>query len=189
MVRHSNGKPPILVDMDGVLADFVLSYITIWNERYGDQHPMKRDMWSYTIPDNAPAHLREQASAISYERGFFLNLHPIPGGIEAIHELERLGHPVRLCTMPLEGSAYVILEKQQWAERHLGRGWKQKTLIVPDKTLVHGRILIDDNPDIVGHQQPTWEHVLYDAPYNQHVNDKRRITWENWKEGLADLLQ
>jgi hypothetical protein len=44
--------------------------------------------------------------------------------------------------------------------------------------------LIDDKPEITGvEKEPTWEHILYDRPYNRGIN-KRRITWGNWKDIL-----
>jgi len=30
---------------------------------------------------------------------------------------------------------------------------------------------------------PSWEHIFYDRPYNRDM-EKRRLTWENWKDVL-----
>jgi len=59
-------------------------------------------------------------------------------------------------------------------------------IVTKDKTIIHGDILIDDNPDVKGVQEPTWQHILYSQPYNSQVNSKKRMTWENW-ESVIDL--
>ena len=38
-----------------------------------------------------------------------------------------------------------------------------------DKTLVRGDVLIDDKPHVTGSNAPTWQHLLYDAPYNRDI--------------------
>ena len=50
-------------------------------------------------------------------------------------------------------------------------------------------VLIDNKPVITGVEaHPEWEHILYDRPYNREVN-KRRITWENWRDILLSPPQ
>jgi hypothetical protein len=60
-----------------------------------------------------------------------------------------------------------------------------------DKCLVQGDVLIDDKPEITGSLIPTWEHIVFAAPYNkQSPNDLRlRIdTWDEWRLVLASRL-
>lgn len=56
-------------------------------------------------------------------------------------------------------------------------------IVTKDKTLVHGDLLIDDKPRVTGTRSPAWQHVLYDQPYNRHV-DAQRMTWSTWREVL-----
>ncbi|MBM3256507.1 MAG: hypothetical protein FJZ04_03520 [Candidatus Moranbacteria bacterium] len=53
-----------------------------------------------------------------------------------------------------------------------------------DKTWVSGDILIDDKPKIEGQEEPLWEHVIFDRPYNRHVKG-RRINWQNYTKILG----
>ena len=53
------------------------------------------------------------------------------------------------------------------------------------KTLVVGDILIDDRPELTGIKSPTWEHVLFDQPYNKAVTGKRRLNWQNYQKVLG----
>ena len=106
------------------------------------------------------------------------------GGKEALTEMKEKGHIVFLCTSPLTEYTNCILEKYQWVDEHLGFDWTKKIIITKDKTLVRGDYLIDDNPNPKGALAPAWEHIIYDFPYNREIKDKRRLTWENWKEVL-----
>jgi 5'-nucleotidase len=77
-----------------------------------------------------------------------------------------------------------VLEKYEWVDQHLGLAWVDRIVLTRDKTLVNGDILIDDRPQIEGAAKPTWEHVLYDQPYNRSETGKRRLTWANWRTVL-----
>jgi 5'-nucleotidase len=67
---------------------------------------------------------------------------------------------------------------------HLGPEWVPRTYIGLDKTRIQADFLVDDRPDITGVYRPTWEHVVFDRPYNRHITTHRRLTWLNWKRVL-----
>jgi len=116
--------------------------------------------------------------------GFIRSLPVVQGSIEAIKELSSRGYEVFICSAPLSNYENCVLEKHEWIEEHLGREWTRKLILTRDKTLVKGKLLIDDRPEIKGAATPEWEHILYDRPYNRNIKDKRRLTWGNWKEVL-----
>ncbi len=137
---------------------------------------------NFQIRDDYPEHLRDKAESVYWEKGFFLSLPPIPGGLEAVRQMVELGHDVRICTSPIKQYENCVLEKFQWVEKHLGREFTQRIVLTRDKTLVRGHVLIDDRPEFKGALAPEWEHIVFDRPYNRHVTDKRRMDWTNWKE-------
>jgi len=111
-------KKIVLIDMDEVLANF-------------RAHPEVNDEHK-----NHPA---------MYRKGFFLELLPIPGALEAVRALLNEDcFDVNICTQPVAESAYCYMEKAQWI-------WKwfpelgQKIIMVQNKGLVVGDYLIDDN--------------------------------------------
>ena len=63
----------------------------------------------------------------------------------------------------------------------LGNDWIRNIILTNDKTVVKADILIDDKPVITGVENPEWEHIIFDQPYNRQIKDKRRIDWGNWK--------
>ncbi|MEK6816756.1 MAG: 5'-3'-deoxyribonucleotidase, partial [Nanoarchaeota archaeon] len=106
------------------------------------------------------------------------------GALEAILEMSRTPNEIFICTAPYLANPACTDDKLYWIGKHLGREWKNRTIITSDKTVVHSDILIDDRPEIAGVQKPTWEQILYTQPYNLHITDKRRLTWKDWKSVL-----
>merc|ERR1719487_2609385 len=53
-----------------------------------------------------------------------------------------------------------------------------------------GDVLIDDKPEVKGKMGGMWEHIIFDAPYNQEVEgDRLRLhAWTDWKGVLAKRL-
>ncbi|MFJ1301613.1 5'-3'-deoxyribonucleotidase [Pseudomonadota bacterium AL_CKDN230030165-1A_HGKHYDSX7] len=179
----------ILLDQDGVLADFEHAFITAWRERHPDIPPIAfEDRKSFHILEDYPPELRAKAEAIYTAPGFIRNLPPVPGAIEAWRDLNALGLQVGICSSPLRQFENCVAEKYLWIERHLGRAATERLILTRDKTLVNADLLIDDRPAISGLVRPAWRHILYDAPYNRHVTDRPRLNWQNWRNVLAGEL-
>jgi 5'-nucleotidase len=180
----------ILVDMDGVIADFEHGFLEDWRATYPDKFYIPfEERNTFQLTDQYPEDLKALVGQIYCEPGFFRKLNPIAGGIEALWEMDRLGLEVFICTSPLKIYQNCVIEKYIWVEENLGVAWTKRLVMTRDKTLVRGDILIDDKPVIEGADVPAWEHVLYDQPYNRtaEVSHKRRLTWANWKEVLWEV--
>ncbi|MBW2972524.1 5'-3'-deoxyribonucleotidase [Candidatus Woesearchaeota archaeon] len=175
----------VLFDQDDVLADFQGELLRRWKAGHPDKrHIEVDDLVMFRPEDQYPPEYRHMVREIFCSPGFFRELPPVPGGIEALLEVSKR-HDVYICTSPLYQYENCVLEKYEWVDRHLGRGWTPRIIITRDKTVVSGDCLIDDNPDIKGARTPDWEHILYDMPYNRHVKHKRRISWDSdWRSVL-----
>lgn len=166
----------ILVDMDGVVADFEAGHRIYCNRKELPPEALgvNRTCWDILEAIREDPDLCEVVMQGWHEPGFFANLPPIAGSINAVHLLARR-HQVYFCTAPLKNHATCASEKIDWVRRHLP-GFESRVIISGDKTLVHGDILIDDKPDIHGVKTPTWEHYLFAQPYNQ-LSVRTRWTW------------
>lgn len=180
----------VLVDQDGVLADFERGFLENYKERYPEEFFIPLDQRrSFYIKNDYPKNLKDKVESIYFAKGFYLNLPPIEGAVKAFKELCESGPEVFICTAPLSRYENCVLEKYEWVERYLGREATKKIIITNDKTLVRGNVLIDDRPQVDGAVAPSWEHILYDAPYNQAIKDRRRMTWKNWRETLSVFIK
>ncbi|MBI2024757.1 MAG: 5'-3'-deoxyribonucleotidase [Candidatus Harrisonbacteria bacterium] len=173
----------ILVDQDGPLADFEKGFLETWRAQFPEERfiPLNQRKTFY-VRDDYPEKLRDKVESIYFASGFYQNLPPVAGSVEALKILVELGYDVRICTSPLSRYENCVLEKYRWVEKHLGRDFIKRIVLSKDKTIVRGSFLIDDKPIIKGGETAEWEHILYDCPYNQEVKVKRRLTWANWRE-------
>lgn len=178
-------KKIILIDLDGVLADFETGFLETWKKKF-PQHPyiLPKKRKIFRLAENYPRGLEKEIRSILSSPGFFENLGIISGGKEALEKMQNLGHKVYICTSPISSYANCVLEKYHWIDKNLGFEWTKKIIMAKDKTLIFGDLLIDDKPEHTGLREPVWNHVLFDAPYNQHVKTKLRITWKNWEKIL-----
>lgn len=175
----------VLVDMDSVLADFEGCFVEKCRVRYPDfpfiEHQSRT---TFYMADSYPKELRSKIYEIYHDPRFFHDMPPIPGAVEGVHAMAALGWDIFICTTPYYSNEHTFAGKYQWAVEHLGKGWGERVIFTRDKTVVHGDLLIDDKPDIKGVMTPTWEHIVFDQAYNRHIQDKRRINWQNWREVL-----
>lgn len=176
----------ILVDMDGVIVDFEKGFLEKWKKVHLDKPfiPLE-ERTVCKVKDQYAPELRQLVSGIYHAPGFFRELEPVPGSLEALTAMQELGIEVFICSSPLSEYRNCVLEKFEWVDQHLGKEWVKKVVLTKDKTLVRADVLVDDNPVIKGIDTPCWEHVLYDQPYNRTNTDKRRLTWKTWRSVLA----
>ena len=119
-LRFDVVKPKtIYIDMDGVICDYKKTYM-----RYKAKHP------EIVYPQS--------------QYGFFLELEPLPGAIEAYLKLSAL-HDVWILTAPSLQNPMSYSEKNYWVRKYLGEECVKKLIMCPNKSLLKGDYLVDDN--------------------------------------------
>ena len=177
----------ILVDMDGVIAEFGGKAKEIFLNKYPDkENLLLRERKNLKLKDDFPE-IKEEIDEIVNSIGFAESLDLIDGSLEALNDLLGRGHEVRICTRPKSDYKNSVLEKYFWVEKHFGKEWTKRLILTKDKTLIKGDLLIDDNLEVKGVKEPEWEHVVFDQPYNKHIEGKRRINWKNYKDILEEI--
>jgi 5'-nucleotidase len=183
----------VLVDQDGVLADFERGLLASFRARYPAGPAIE-------LADRTVFRAREQygpgwgpkISAIIGSAGFYRGLPVIPGGAAALTQMRQAGHDVFVCTTPDATSPYCAGEKLDWVAEHLGPDWRRRTIITPDKTLIGDQlrpcVLVDDRPDLPGVASPPWTQILFDAPYNRAAPGPRLADWTRWREVIEPAL-
>jgi 5'-nucleotidase len=177
----------VLIDMDGVIADWGRGY-GLSLDRFGPAAaniPRHRDQRSFDLHAGRTPDEIEIIRQVMIEDGFYSRLDPIPGAKTALKAMVKAGHDVRIVTSPWVSNPSCASDKLNWIVKHYGSHWGARVIITTDKTLVRGDYLIDDKPEVTGSQEPTWEHVLFDQPYNQGLTQRRITNWSEWEQILA----
>ncbi|XP_055032100.2 5'(3')-deoxyribonucleotidase, mitochondrial isoform X2 [Misgurnus anguillicaudatus] len=159
-------------------------------------YPLKSvSMWMWMLTSVWKI-LSDKAVSIWESKDFFMELDPLPGGVEAVKEMSKMENTdVFICTSPIKHYSYCPYEKYAWVEKHLGPNFLEQIILTRDKTIVTGDVLIDDKPDILGVEpNPTWEHILFSACHNKHLplnpSQRRLLSWsDDWREMLASKRQ
>ncbi|XP_040308859.1 5'(3')-deoxyribonucleotidase, mitochondrial, partial [Herpailurus yagouaroundi] len=188
----------VLVDMDGVLADFEGGFLRKFRARFPDQPYValedRRGFWLSEQYGRLQPGLSEKAISIWESENFFLDLEPLPGAVEAVKQMANLENTdVFICTSPIKMYKYCPYEKYAWVEKHFGPDFLDQIVLATDKTVVSADLLIDDRPDITGkwpaagaEPTPSWEHILFTACHNRHLQlqppSRRLHSWaDDWK--------
>ncbi|XP_076727177.1 5'(3')-deoxyribonucleotidase, mitochondrial isoform X1 [Callospermophilus lateralis] len=188
----------VLVDMDGVLADFEGGFLKKFRARFPDLPFIaledRRGFWVSEQYGLLRPGLSEKAISIWETKNFFFELDPLPGAVQAVKQMASLQNTdVFICTSPIKMFKYCPYEKYAWVEKHFGPDFLEQIVLTRDKTVVSADILIDDRPDITGkwpttgaEPHPTWEHVLFTSCHNQHLQlqppSRRLLSWaDDWK--------
>lgn len=185
---------PILVDMDGVFCDFVHAFYEIARIKYPtvfEVLPEPDRLSKFYIEDEiTDPIIKEEASKIIIDPQLFYMMPPIKGAIEGMHELQRkaeqIGTSVYICTAPHVFNKDSYKAKAEWVHSFLGHDWAERLLIVRDKTVCNGIVLIDDKPYVHGNFRPNWSHVLFKQSYNSQVTNK--VVMEDWSSSSTDYL-
>lgn len=185
-------KPILLIDMDGVFVDYYDHFSTIWKQKYPDRIWVKPEDLNHMYFENCyPEEYSEDILEITRGIGFFENLPPLPGAVEALKQiLEDDEFDAFLCSTPDSDTVSHVgfTEKARSVEKHLGRDWLRKLILTHDKTMVQAHYLIDDKPNIKGIMDPSWDQIFFSHGYNQESRGLRLNNWAEWPELKKQIL-
>ena len=193
MTKTLSGQPTILIDMDGVIADWMGGVCAeaariAQTTGYTGELPRPEQFHSFEASEcfTDPQQLELLRSAMR-SPGLFRGLQPIPGAFEAIRQLQRAGVHVAVCTSPSLENPTCTNDKLAWLAHYGSRSLASQAIITKDKTAARGQLLVDDKPDITGRFRPIWRQVLFTQRYNLASGLPRLNDWSEW-ELLLDLL-
>lgn len=119
----------IYVDMDDTLCDFKGAYQRALDDNPGIQYPQSQS-------------------------GFFANLKPIKGAIDAVNQLIKSDdYDPYILSAPSTPNPLSYAEKRQWVEQHFGYEFCERLILCAHKGLLRGHLLIDDNVEGKGQEE------------------------------------
>ncbi len=200
-MTNDTTRPTVLVDQDGVLADFDLRYwdeaTRIWNNSAANKTFWPWDIQSLDDQEHRflNEHLIDPGFGFAVMRelvvnrpGWFASLPPIEGAADGLNELAEHAD-VWICTKPLEANPTCRDEKAAWLELHMGEGWSKRMITTPNKSLIRGQLLLDDAIKPEEAAVAEWRPVVYDQPFNRSVDTGwARFSWQGGAAPLLDLL-
>jgi len=166
-----------LFDMDGTLAD------------YNGQ--MKRDLKKLSSPNepesfvdfsDQPRWVEARMDCIKNSPDWWLNLPIINSGYQILQAALELDYEVHVLTKGPYRTTSAWTQKVQWCRQHLPK--EVKVTITEDKSLVYGRVLVDDYPGYVEkwlEYRPRGLALMPSYDYNAGFNPKNvyKYTQEN----------
>ena len=162
----------VLLDMDGVVADFTGKLIEMYNHltnegvKMSDIRSVKTTKW---VGD--PYTMRK----IIDSTGFIRNLSPLPGAIDGVREIHKAGHKIFFVSNGTNCTTSGH-EKRDWLNYYFGDLWKKAPLVLTYyKHLVRGDCLVDDNVKNLQNLHPTTHPLLWHQPYNADVLGYERV--------------
>jgi 5'(3')-deoxyribonucleotidase len=179
-IRPERDKPIVLVDCDGVLADFTQAALDLVFEETGERH-RPEDIKTWEIFEtigvgNKDLQKRTYDKIKSKGQCFALSVYP-----EAQEGLKKLGEiaEVVIVTAPFYGSETWVHERETWLEKHF-KVDAHDIIHARKKYHVYGDFLIDDRAKHIRKWSRRWpgsHGLLWDGPGNRDEDLPRVKSW------------
>lgn len=171
-------KPRVLLDCDGVIADFASLALGVIYEMTG-RRIAACDIKSFDMFGMIPKEYLPAVFAMLSQNGACTAIKPYPGAKEAVAALREVAD-VYIVTAPWEGSKTWMGERTDWLHDHFGIESK-KIVHTHAKYLVRGSVMIDDRDTNLRDwvlQNPAGCPILWESPYN--ADNKRYWRTNDW---------
>ncbi len=177
----------ILLDVDGVLAEFVDHMLPWMGATFRREDICQPDMTVYMDDFQKDRFLR-----IMDGPEFWRSQPVIEGAQAALESLKSEGHQLVAVTKPHASCAHWTRLRKAWLDEHFPKMFDG---FVPtgDKHYVHGRVLVEDTHANL-HSWSTFVRnagrrgVIFDQPWNQGHDDYRRLRGWSSVKGIHSLL-
>ncbi len=177
----------MLLDCDGVLADFVGAYLKLLGSTQDRWHT-PAEVTRFDIgaslgltPEQASAIKR----AIGTAEGFARKLEPCPGAMAGVLALRQVAD-VYVVTSPWNSNPTWTHDREWWLKKHFDIPHSH-VIHGSAKHLVHGDVFVDDKTDVVQAWQaahPNGIGVRWTTPHNR-LDEYRGASTCSWEDVLG----
>jgi 5'-nucleotidase len=132
-----------LFDLDGTLCDYDSALIKDLNLI---RSPKEEELTS--LPHiHIPPYIQKRIDMICDNEDWWLTLQPLPLGIWLLESARLMGYRIMILTQGPKRNPYAWSGKKKWIDLHLGN--HVDVTITRDKSLVYGKVLVDDYPGYI----------------------------------------
>ncbi len=188
-------------DMDSVITDWPKKIREVMAKKFPELIcPSTIDQKHWDFAQNFPKEYYHEISKIylTPEPGFYYDMDPIPGAIETIMKLSKMGVQSSIVTSPMpigknsdlsyyQGSrkkqvkywAQICEEKLLWLLDH-APDLEHTFLPLHNKNAYYGRYLVDDRPNAGKGFNHYWEQITFNNGYGWiDPETKNQANWDN----------
>jgi len=135
-------RPRVLLDVDGVLANFLEPCLALINDMWGTDYKLAPlHAWNLFDHLKVPKELEDDVYYRMKKEGWCESIPVYPGAVEGVAELRRIAD-VHICTSPMGGRHWVH-ERNLWLDKHFG--FKARDIThTSAKYICKANALIDD---------------------------------------------
>lgn len=155
-------KLTIITDLDDVLENFCEVWIKYLNARF-DKDVKYEDVRQWDISKSYPDVEKHLMYECLEKESFWKLLHPIEDSEAITKELIAEGHNLYVATSATPVSA--VYKMNHIMRRFFPHIQEKNFIVIRDKSLLHGDVMIDDNPLNLGGDFRT--KILFSAPHNR----------------------
>jgi 5'-nucleotidase len=186
MVSADSGKIA-LVDLDGSVADYDQSLTRIMNSI---RHPDEPEYMGRSFDDRERPYIEARRKLIQSQPGFWSELPELKLGFDLVQVLREIGYSLHILTKGPRSTTSAWSEKVKWASQHLPDA---KITISEDKSLVYGRVLIDDYMNYAIpwlEKRPRGVVIAVAQPWNKDAIHDRVFRYDGTNlEKMREILQ
>lgn len=178
-----------LVDLDGVCADFQSAVWNFCNDNGIFVDCASGEEKHYYLTDHIPDKQERRALRRHIDTTpFFRDLDLIEGALEGVNKLAEVAE-ILLVSKPSEANKTCHSDKHNWVTKHFPK-LSDRLILIGDKSLVKGDILLDDAPKPKWFPRADWQPVIFNQPYNCHAESELyKLPHFDWNQPIEYLIE
>ena len=132
-----------LFDMDGTLCDYTTALFESLEKIRSPSEPI----YDKHVTDDSPQHIRNRTNLIRQSESWWENLPKFQLGWDILEVAKKLDFHIMILTQGPRSNPSSWSGKKKWIDRNLGRD--MDITITRNKSLVYGKVLVDDWPEYI----------------------------------------
>lgn len=167
------------IDLDGVTADSLPKWLSMYNHDYGD-NLTPDDIHGWDLVPYVKPECGKKIYDYLRRPDFYKGTKPVDGAQEGVAKVREMGHRVVFVT-----AGYMQTGKFEWLRHHKFLEHERDFVIAFDKSLFCLDAMVDDKPENL-FSFPV--RILFDQPHNRAYNGEVSVNRARGWKGVIECL-